>query len=261
MNIYRMYGIILRYLYLLRHSYDRLTDIFYWVIMDIILWGFTSLFFRQAFAGDLNLSTNLIGGLILWYVVWRTQYEISVNLLEEVWNKNLINIFVSPITFTEWIIAFMISGVIKVTLMLIIATTTAYLLYGVNFLAYGKYLYIFIPLLMMSGWSVGFFISGFLLRFGTKLQTLAWSFPYLVNPFSAIFYPLSILPLVAQNIAHFIPTSYIFESARSVINTGSLDPIMLWKSLGLNMVYLIFSIIFIRSSFKKVLEKGLVKVY
>ena len=261
MNVYRIYGITLRYLYLLRHSYDRITDTFYWVIMDIILWGFTSLFFRQAFTGDPNLSTNLIGGLILWYVVWRTQYEISVNLLEEVWNKNLINIFVSPITFSEWIAAFMISGVIKVIFMLVVASLTAYFLYGVNFLAYGKYLYVFIPLLMMSGWTVGFFISSFLLRFGTKLQTLAWSFPYLVNPFSAIFYPLSILPLMAQNIAHYIPTSYVFESARSFINIGEVDPIMLWKSLGLNIVYLVISMIFMKLSFKKVLEKGLVKVY
>jgi ABC-2 type transport system permease protein len=229
--------------------------------MDIILWGFTSLFFRQAFAGDENLSTNLIGGLILWYVVWRTQYEISVNLLEEVWNKNLINIFSSPISFTEWIVAFMINGVIKVMLMLCVAVPVAYFLYDINFFAYGKYLLLFIPLLMMSGWIVGFIISSFLLRFGTKLQTLAWSFPYLINPFSAIFYPLSILPFIAQDIAHFIPTSYVFESARSVINTGYLDPILLWKSLGLNILYLIIAMIAMGLSFRKVLERGLVKLY
>ncbi len=243
------------------HSFDRMMDIFYWVVMDIILWGFTSLFFRKAFEGDPNLSTNLIGGLILWYVVWRTQYEISVNLLEEVWNKNLINIFASPITVAEWIAAFMINGVIKVIFMLTIAVTVAYLLYDVNFFAYGRYVLVFIPLLMMSGWVVGFIISAFTLRFGSKLQNLAWSFPYLVNPFSAIFYPLSILPLAAQNIAHFIPTSYVFESARSLINTGTVDPIMLWKSLGLNILYLIISILLIRFSFKKVLDRGLVKLY
>lgn len=261
MRAHRIYAIILRYLYLLRHSYDRLADIFYWVIMDIILWGFTSAFFRKALEGDSNITTNLIGGLILWYVVWRTQYEISVNLLEEVWNKNLINIFVSPITFFEWIFAFMISGIVKVILMLMIAVPVAYYMYEVNFFVYGKYLFVFIPLLMISGWTVGLIIVSFLLRFGTKLQTLAWSFPYLVNPFSAIFYPLSILPLFAQNIAHFIPTSYIFESARSVVNTGMLDPNMILKSLILNVVYLSLSFIFVSVSFKKVLEKGLVKVY
>lgn len=261
MSAHRIYGIILRYLYMMLHSFDRMMDIFYWVVMDIILWGFTSLFFRKAFEGDPNLSTNLIGGLILWYVVWRTQYEISVNLLEEVWNKNLINIFASPISVVEWIVAFMINGIIKVLLMLAIAVTVANLLYGVNFFAYGKYLFVFIPLLMMSGWVVGFIISSFTLRFGSKLSNLAWSFPSLVNPFSAIFYPLTILPLAAQNIAHFVPTSYVFESARSLINTGEVDPVMLWKSLGLNILYLTLSILFVRSGFKKVLQKGLVKLY
>jgi len=261
MSMHRIYAIILRYAFLLRHSYDRLTDVFYWVTMDIILWGFTSLFFREAFVGDPNLTTNLLGGLILWYVVWRTQYEISVNLLEEVWNKNLINIFSSPITFTEWIGAFMINGIIKVLLMMCVAVPIAYFLYGMNFFKYGAHLLIFIPLLMMSGWVVGFTISSFLLRFGTKLQTLAWSFPYLINPFSAIFYPLSILPFIAQDIAHFIPTSYVFESARSLINTSALEPIMLWKSFGLNILYLSISMIFMRQSFRKVLERGLVKLY
>lgn len=261
MKAHRIYAIILRFQYLIRHSYERLSDIFYWVIMDIVLWGLTSVFFREYLKNDLNVTRNLLGGLVLWYVIWRTQYEISVNVLEEIWNKNLINIFASPITFFEWIIAFMISGVVKVFMMLSVAILVMYFIYNVNFLDYGLYLFIFIPLLMVSGWTIGFFIASLLLRFGTRLQTLAWSFPYLLNPFSAIFYPLTILPLFAQNIARALPTSYVFESARSVINTGSADPKNIMISLLLNILYFAISLYILNRSFKKMLQKGITKLY
>ena len=35
----------------------------------------------------------IISGILLWIIVWRGQYEITVNLLEDLWDKNLINIF------------------------------------------------------------------------------------------------------------------------------------------------------------------------
>jgi len=113
----------------------------------------------------------------------------------------------------------------------------------------------------MTGWWVGFFVSGLILRFGTKVQTLAWTFAWLIGPFAAIYYPVSTLPVWAQKIALFIPASYVFEGAREIIYKGYTDPTKFYLSFIINLVYLILSIAFLHLSFKKVLEKGLVKVY
>jgi ABC-2 type transport system permease protein len=261
MSIRRIYAIVLRFFYLFRRSYDRMSDAFYWPTIDLLLWGLTSLYFRSYLPNASKVIMLIVSGILLWIIVWRSQYEITVNLLEDLWNKNLINIFAAPLKFWEWISAFIIYGIIKAIISLAFASGVAYLLYKVNLFTFGFYLIPFIFLLIMSGWWVGFFIAGMILRFGTKVQTFAWTFVALFSPFSAIYYPVSILPGWAQVVAKFTPMSYVFEGAREVINKGVLDANKLIICFVLNLVYLCLSLIFIRKSFDKVLEKGLVKVY
>lgn len=260
MKANRIYAMVLRYLFYFRHSLDRMTDAFYWPTVDLLLWGLTSAYFRQ-YAPGANIIATVITGIIFWIIVWRSQYEISVNLLDELWNENLVNLFVSPLKFFEWIISFLIIGVIKGILSFSFALLVAFALYKINLFFFGFYFIPLVFLLFISGWWIGFIISGIILRFGTNVQTLAWAGIMVISPFSAIYYPLSILPTWAQKVASFVPTSYVFEGAREIVNKGHLDWNKVLISLLLNIVYLIFSLIFFRKSFDKVLEKGLVKVF
>lgn len=261
MKLHRIYGYILRQIYVFRRNFNRLADTFYWPMIDLVLWGLTVSFMKKFATNPQQIVLAVISGIILWLVVWRGQYEISVNLLEELWSRNLINIFVSPLKFSEWIFSTILLGLIKAILSVFFATLISYLLYKVNFFVLGFYLIPFMLLLIMTGWWIGFFVAGLILRFGTKVEQFAWSIVMIIAPFSAIYYPLSILPDWAQKFAVIIPTSYIFEGMREVIETGKLAPEKLFISFGLNCIYLAFSLIFIYTSFKKVLEKGLVKVY
>src|SRR4030042_3816862 len=108
----------------------------------------------------------------------------------------------------------------------------------------------------MFGWAVGTLISGVIFRYGTRIQTLAWAGVMLLSPFSAIYYPLSILPPWAQKVALLIPTSYIFEQVRGLINNQSLDWQNLGIAFGLNLVYLILSVIFLYRSYQQTLKTG-----
>lgn len=261
MKIHRIYGNLLRYIYFFRRSFDRLSDAFYWPTIDLLLWGLTSSYFGSLSHSVSKFVLIVISGIVFWIIVWRGQYEISVNLLEELWNKNLINIFVSPLKFSEWLISLIIIGIIKGALTFTFALILAFFLYQVRILSYGIYLIPFVLSLLLTGWWVGFLVAGIILRNGTRLQTLAWSLVYVMSPFSAIYYPLSILPNWAQTIAHFVPTSYIFEGAREVINTGHLDANKIYYSFLLNFIYLVIALIFFKKSFDKALERGLVSLY
>jgi ABC-2 type transport system permease protein len=203
----------------------------------------------------------ILGGQVLWIIFWRGQYEITVNLLEDLWNRNLINVFVSPLKFSEWIGALVIHGILKAFLSFVFAIGLAFMLYRMNIFLLGFYLVPFMLLLIMLGWAVGFFVAAVILRFGTRVQNLAWTFGGLLGPFSAIYYPVSILPNWAQSIAYLLPSSYVFEGMRKVIHNGYLDTHLLLAGFVLNVIYLFLSLLFLSRSFKKVLEKGLVKVY
>lgn len=261
MKLHRIYSIILRNLFLFRHSYDRLTDAFYWPVLDLLLWGLTSTYFTKYSADVPQLIPIILSGILLWIIVWRGQYEITIGILEDLWNRNLVNIFVAPLKFSEWVTSLIIVGIIKAFLSFLFGAIVAFFLYEINILSYGFYLIPFALLLIMTGWAIGFLIAGIILRFGTKIQTLAWTTPWIFAPFSAIYYPVSILPDWAQKISALIPTSYIFEGMREIINTGKIDPTKIFISLALNLLYLVLSIYFLKKSFNKVLQKGLAKVY
>lgn len=260
MKFNRIYGMMLRNLYSFKTSADRLTDAFYWPTIDIVLWGLTSRFFTQNNQNSLDLVTVILSGIILWIVLWKSQYEVSINLLDELWNKNLVNIFVSPLKFSEWIYSTLILGLIKVVLSLSFATLLAYLLYSVRFFEYGFLLLPYMAALIVSGWIFGFFITGVILRFGSRIQTVSWSLIWLFAPFCGIYYPINTLPDWAQAISRFLPMSYTFEGMREVISIGIID----WKKVsiafGLDLIYLLLSIWFLRTGFKKAMEKGLIKV-
>lgn len=261
MKIHRIYGITLRYLYLFKHNPDKLVDLFYWPSVDLILWGITTLFIQSLNPSLSKVVVMIVSGLIFWQVVWRGQIEVTINILEELWNKNLINIFVTPLKFSEWIVAFLILGSGKLIVSFSFISILAFILYKVKIILFGYYLVPFIILLLMSGWWIGILVSSFILRFGTRIQNLAWSFPWALSPFFGIFYPISVLPLWAQKMSLFFPVSYIFEGIREIIYTGNIDPKKIYISFALNVIYLIIALFLLKRSFKKVLNKGLVKVY
>ncbi len=261
MKLNRIYALILRFYYLFGHSYDRIGDAFYWPTIDLIIWGLTSSYFMTFAPNAPQIILIVLSGHIFWQIVWRAQYEITVNLLEDLWNKNLINIFVSPIKFSEWAISYIIVGVTKAAFSFPFAMLVVYLLYKMNIVFFGWYFIPIIFLLFMTGWSVGFFVAGLILRFGTQVQTLAWTFAWAIGPFAAIYYPVSILPSWAQKIAILTPASYVFENAREIINKGYADPNKFYISFILNLIYLVLSMTFLYFSLKKVMEKGLIKVY
>lgn len=260
MNINRVRAVIIRHIYNFKHNLDRLSDCFYWPAMDLILWGLTSQYIQES-GKDINkIVLILLSGLIFWQVVWRSQYEITTGFLEELWSQNLVNIFSTALTVNEWVTGVLILGVIKMIITITFAGFLSWLLYSVSLFTFGWLLLPFFANLLMTGWWVGLIVSGILVQFGRQLQTLAWSGVYLLAPFSAIYYPVSSLPVWAQIIAKFLPTSYVFEGMREVLITGKMSYINLAISFLLNSVYLFISYLFFKWSFKKSKEKGLARL-
>lgn len=261
MKLYRIYGIILHYYYSFKHSYDKLVDAFYWPTLDLFLWGLTSTYIQKSGMGLPNIMLIVLSGIVFWIIFWRAQYEITIGLLDELWNKNLVNLFVTPLRFGEWVIAWLVMGILKGIVSFAFASTFAFVLYKTNIFVYGFAILPFMFILLLAGWSVGFIVASIIMRYGSKVQTLAWSFPWIIAPFSAIYYPVSILPEWARYITAVVPTSYVFEGMREIIATGIFDWNKFLIALVLSLIYLTISIIFINISFKRIMQKGIIKLF
>lgn len=257
MSILRIYALVLRHFYNLRRSFDRMSDVFYWPVLDIIIWGLTGIYFVSFSPDSYTHIVAIIGAVLLWIIPWRAQNEISINVLVELWDRNLANIFVSPFKLSEWMVSLVIVGIIKGLISLGFASLVAFLLYKVNIFIYGFYLIPMIALLFMFGWAIGFTVGAVILRFGSRIQTLGWTVPWAAAPFSAIYFPVSILPHWAQQIAYALPSSYIYEGTRQIVFHQTFNWNYFWIALVLDLFYLTLSLLLFRKSFKNALNRGL----
>lgn len=259
MSIRRIYASVVRHMFTFRHSWDRLTDAFYWPGMDVVVWGLTITAIESQ--GGIKASnyyiSMIIFAVILWYVLWRAQIDITVSLLEELWSENLGNLFTSPLTRTEWTISFLIIGIIKLLFTLTFTSILGFLLYKVSILTLGWPLLFFIGSLLLFGWAYGLFVGGLFLRYGTQIQTFAWAGGFALMPFSAVYYPLSSLPVFVQTIGKFLPSTYVFEGMRMVLQTGNLPISFITTSIVLNIAYLLLGIWFFFASFNFAHGRGL----
>ena len=237
MKWHRIQALFLRHLYPLRRDFDLMSDIAYWPLVDTILWGVTGQWLSDT-SGVTSIIATVLMGLIFWNVIWRAQSEVGRNLMDEIWNENLVNIFSTPLTVVEWLGSVVGLSLIKTMITLAVITPVIYFLYHVNALTLGLWLPVFFGLSVMTGWWIGLVSAGIVLRGGPKVQTVIWTLPGALLPFSAIYFPVDKLPHAMQTVSWMLPTTYVMESMRSVLFTGTLNPSFLWKSLFLNILML-----------------------
>ena len=256
MNIQRIIAIIIRHLYLFQRSVPRIMDIFYWPIMELLVWGFLSSYLEKTNLGGFNVVSVLLGAMVFWDLLSQSQRAVSVAFLEDVWEKNLLNLFVTPLKVSEFLTATVFLGFIRVLLVSAVLGGLSFFLYRFNIFIFGFYLIPFLANLLLFGSILGIFIMAIILRLGAQAQVLAFGFIFLIQPFAAVFYPVSALPPYLQLVSRLIPASYIFEGMRAVIRNGSFPLFPLVLAFALNLIYLALSVAFFSRSFTKAKKNG-----
>lgn len=245
-SLTRISGMLLRYLYLHKRSVPRTFEIVFWPVMELLVWGFVALYIQELSQNALvTLATSLINAMIFWDLLYRSQQGVSISFIEDIWTQNIVNLLVSPLKIWEWIVSTFIYGFVKISLITVILSTIAFSLYQFN-LVETTHLYL-IPLvanLLLFGWALGIFTSSLVIRWGHAAEALIWGVPFLIQPLSAIFYPLSTLPPWLQVVSKTLPSTYVFEGMRSVIQTGSMPMDYFFTALALNLLYFVLAGLF-----------------
>jgi ABC-2 type transport system permease protein len=259
MNLKRVLGIFYRYYYILLKGPQQLSDLLYWPFIDILLWGLTSVWIQSQNPTQ-NLSLALLTGLVFWQITWRGSIDVSVNLLQEFWHRNLVNLFSTPLKITEWAAGVILISLCKLCITIGFGITVVYCLYSVNIVAVGWMFLPFAISLLIFGWTIGFLAACAIIYWGHQVETVAYMMGFVFAPFSAVFYPISVLPLWAQMISWCLPSTYVFEGMRSILASGTFPISDLWISLGLNGVYLSLSFFLFQRTYQKSLAKGLARL-
>src|SRR6202162_5774596 len=257
MKLYRIRSVILRHIYEVRRNANHITYMVYWPVVNILVWGFFTLYLRHGNRLQPGIVSCLLGAVILWGLFNAFQRDMAVGFLEELWSRNLVSLFASPLSVSEYVTGLIIVTLAKAMIGLMVESLIAWLFYHYDIFPMLPTLIPFILNLALFALAMGIMVTGLIFRYTTKFQPMAWSFAGILMPLSCVFYPLSSLPSFLRPIASILPTTQSFEGMREVIERGGFSASHFRLGLGLNVIYFIFAIVFFRWMFESARSRGL----
>ena len=228
----------------------------YWPILNIAMFGFVSLSIVHRFGHADVMTDAFLGGLLFGEIFSRNVMAILVFYMEEIWSRNLGHLFASPLRLRDYIGGLVALSTFRCYISVIPAFVIAYFLFDFSILRFGWNLPIYAALLSFSSWWFGLFVVSMLLRFGLAAEWLGWMSTWLLMPFMAPYYPVSILPHAFQFISWILPGTYVFESIKAQVITGAARFDYLGIALFLNIVYFAAAVINFRNAFRSAKNSG-----
>ncbi len=237
-SLRRIYALVLRHTYLLRSSGPRILELVYWPTLQMILWGFITVFLVNHSSWIAQASGVLLSAVLLWDVLFRGQLGVSLVFMEEMWSRNLGHLFVSPLRPFELGCALLTMSLIRTVIGVGGAALIAIPLFDYSIFSMGLPLLAFFINLIVMGWAIGLLVSGIVLRYGLGAESMAWIAIFAVQPISGVYYPIETLPLWLQYVAAILPSSHVFEGMRAVLFDHVFRVDLLMHAMLLNVAYL-----------------------
>ena len=261
MNSRRLFAMVLRQFYLIRGSLARLLPPFAWVLVDVVLWGFLTRYLGTIAAPGFSLTGVLLGAVLLWDFFMRVMQGVSTAFFEDVWSRNFLNLFASPLTLPEYVGGLVLTSLATSAAGLVAMLLLASLGFGFSFLSYGALFVPFLLVLFAFGIALGVMATALVLRLGPASEWLVWPIPALIAPFAGVFYPLSVLPSWMRAVSRLLPPAYVFEALRSLLEHGAAPRGALLIGGGLSLGYLALASWVFSATYRHAVRTGLIARY
>jgi ABC-2 type transport system permease protein len=260
MNFRRVSAVVLRQFYLLSGSPSRVLPLFMWVMIDMILWGFITRYLNAFTHSGFDFVPALLGAVLLWDFLTRVMHGVTMAFFEDVWTRNFLNVFATPITISEYVSGLVLSSIATSSFALVVMILIA-LGFGLSFFVYGIMVAPFLLVLFMCGIALGIVGVSIVLRLGPAAEWFIWPVPAMLSPFVGVFYPLATLPSWMRAIAHALPPSYVFESMRAIV--AGQRPSMSGLAIGaaLAFVYILLAAWYFTRTYRFAVRVGLIARY
>lgn len=257
----RTSAIVIRQLYLMRGSPARVVPLFAWVAIDMVTWGFITKYLNAVSSSGFNFVPSLLGAVLLWDFFTRVMQGVTTTFFEDVWSRNFLNIFATPLHTSEYLSGLVLSSIGSSSVGLVVMLVMATAVFGLSFFVYGVLLIPYLLVLFLFGIALGVIACGIVLRLGPASEWFIWPIPALISPFAGVFYPLSTLPGWMRYFSRLLPPSYVFESMRNIVLKHPTSPLALLWGAALDAVFLLLAGWFFRSIYRHAVRTGLIARY
>ena len=186
MKVRRIATIMLRQIYLLRGSPTRVLPLFAWIAIDVMLWGFITRYLNAIASPGFDFVPAMLGAVLLWDFLSRVMQGVTMAFFEDVWSRNLLAIFASPLSRAEYVSGLVLTGICTSLLGLVVMIALASLAFGLSFIGYGLAIIPGLIVLFLFGIALGVAGSAMVLRLGPAAEWLIWPLPAVLSPFASV---------------------------------------------------------------------------
>src|ERR1700729_1029182 len=110
-SLRRTFAIVLRQFYLIQGSPARVLPLFAWVAIDMVTWGFITKYLNAVSGSGFNFVPSLLGAVLLWDFFARVMQGVTMAFFEDVWSRNFLNVFATPLRTSEYLSGLVLIGV------------------------------------------------------------------------------------------------------------------------------------------------------
>lgn len=257
----RSLAIVVRQFYLYRGSPARVLSLFAWIAIDIVLWGFISRYLNTVTSPGFNFVPALLGAVLLWDFFTRVMQGVTMAFFEDVWSRNFLNIFGSPMSIVEYVTGLVLSAIGTSTVGLVAMLILAGAIFRLDVFLYGVAAFPFIAVLFLFGIALGIMASALVMRLGPSAEWFIWPIPALISPFAGVFYPLEVLPQWMQYVARCLPPAYVFENLRRLVKGNAVSSAELLAGIVLAVAYILLAGLIFNRTYRMVKRTGLLARY
>ena len=256
----RVGAVVLRQFYLIRGSPSRVFPLFVWVGIDMVLWGFITRYLSGV-TGLGYFVPALLGAALLWDFESRVMQGVTMAFFEDVWSRNFLNIFATPLSIAEYLTGLVLSSIGTSAIGLLVMVIVATAAFGLSFFLYGWLLAPFFLVLFLTGIALGIFGIATVLRLGPAAEWFVWPIPAVLSPFAGVFYPLSTLPPWMRAFSRILPPSYVFEGMRAIVAGHAASVTDLVIGFALAVLYILLACWFFTRIYRHAVRTGLIARY
>ena len=227
----------------------------------MVLWGFLTRYLNTVASPGFNFVPALLGAVLLWDFFIRIMQGVTMAFFEDVWSRNFLNIFATPLLISEYVGGLVLSSILTSIVGLCAMLFIAVVIFKLSLFVYGLMVLPFLFTLFLFGISLGIFGSALVLRFGPASEWFIWPIPALISPFAGVLYPISTLPHWMQYVSRLLPPSYVFESLRAIIAGKPFSSSALGLSALLAVADILLAYLFFKNIYRQALRTGLIARY
>src|SRR5438309_8195168 len=135
MSLERIFAVLQQEFYITARSVEVIVDLPFWSLITVVVFGFVTRFLSTVM--NPTVAHYLYLGTLMWEIMRVAQYSMSLGVLWNVWSHNFSNMFITPVSMVEYVLAQVISGAVKAVVLFAVVVFIAAFVFDFNMLSMG----------------------------------------------------------------------------------------------------------------------------